>query len=187
MFTKLPVLQWLKNGASVCKQRQFDAAWSGGYDRQGREWQRQLHCLLNLITMFQKSSHFYFSYLWYGVKGDWDFQFSDLAKTSWNWFNPCGEFRWSLECPVSEIHSPHLHVGAPGIFSDAMQKATGSVCVFSNANPLHYYALRVPHWVDRWCWVWSFKSCTTGADHITCGTRIFIVYCRKLRLGWLYV
>ena len=25
---------------------------------------------------------------------------------------------WSLEGPVSQIHSPHLHVGAPGIFSD---------------------------------------------------------------------
>ena len=32
-------------------------------------------------------------------------------------FNPCGEFRWNPEGPVSQIHSPHLHVGAPGIFS----------------------------------------------------------------------
>ena len=30
--------------------------------------------------------------------------------------NPCGEFRWSPEGPVSQIHSPHLLVGAPGIF-----------------------------------------------------------------------
>ena len=30
-------------------------------------------------------------------------------------FNPCGEFRWSPEGPVSQIHSPRL----PGIFSDA--------------------------------------------------------------------
>ena len=33
-------------------------------------------------------------------------------------FNPCGEFRRSPEGPVSQIHSPHLHVDAPGIFSD---------------------------------------------------------------------
>ena len=33
-------------------------------------------------------------------------------------FNPCGEFRWSREVPVSQIHAPHLHAGAPGIFSD---------------------------------------------------------------------
>ena len=31
-------------------------------------------------------------------------------------FNTCGEFRWSPEGPVSQIHSPHLHVGAPRIF-----------------------------------------------------------------------
>ena len=36
-------------------------------------------------------------------------------------FNPCGEFRWSLEGPVSQIHSPHLLIGAPGIFSDFLK------------------------------------------------------------------
>ena len=24
-------------------------------------------------------------------------------------------------CPVSQIHSPHLHVGAPGVFSDSLK------------------------------------------------------------------
>ena len=32
-------------------------------------------------------------------------------------FNPCGEFRWSPEDPVSQIHSPHLLAGATGISS----------------------------------------------------------------------
>ena len=32
-------------------------------------------------------------------------------------FNPCGAFWWSSEGPVSQIHSLHLHVGAPGILS----------------------------------------------------------------------
>ena len=52
-------------------------------------------------------------------------------------FNPCGEFRWSPEGLVSQIHSPHLQAGAPGIFSDLwrsvqmlkgewIRKATGS-------------------------------------------------------------
>ena len=36
-------------------------------------------------------------------------------------FNPCGEFRCSPEGPVSQIHSPHLLVGAPGIFSDLLR------------------------------------------------------------------
>ena len=36
-------------------------------------------------------------------------------------FNPCGEFRWSPEGSVSQIHSPHIHVGAPGMFSDLLR------------------------------------------------------------------
>ena len=36
-------------------------------------------------------------------------------------FNPCSEFRRSPEGPVSQIHYPHLHVGAPGIFSDLLR------------------------------------------------------------------
>ena len=36
-------------------------------------------------------------------------------------FNPCAEFRWSPEGPVSQIHTPHLHVGAPGSFSDLLR------------------------------------------------------------------
>ena len=38
-------------------------------------------------------------------------------------FNSCGEFRWSSEGPVSQIHSPYLYVGAPGIFSDLLRSA----------------------------------------------------------------
>ena len=36
-------------------------------------------------------------------------------------FNPCGEFRWSPGGSLSQNHSPHLHVGAPGIFSDLLR------------------------------------------------------------------
>ena len=36
-------------------------------------------------------------------------------------FNPCGELRWSPEGPVSQIHSPHLLVGASEIFSDLLR------------------------------------------------------------------
>ena len=36
-------------------------------------------------------------------------------------FNHSSEFRWSPEGPVSQIHSPHLHVGAPGILSDLLR------------------------------------------------------------------
>ena len=36
-------------------------------------------------------------------------------------FNPCGEFPWSPVGPVSQIHYPHLLVGATGIFSDLLR------------------------------------------------------------------
>ena len=36
-------------------------------------------------------------------------------------FNFCGEFRRGPESPVSQIHSHHLYVGAPGIFSDLLR------------------------------------------------------------------
>ena len=36
-------------------------------------------------------------------------------------FNPCGEFRFSPAGPVSQIHSSHIHIGAPGIFSDLLR------------------------------------------------------------------
>ena len=35
-------------------------------------------------------------------------------------FNPCSEFWWSPEGPVSQILSPHLHAGAPGNFADLL-------------------------------------------------------------------
>ena len=42
--------------------------------------------------------------------------------TWWNWyFNPCGEFRWSPECPVSQIHSPHFPDSSPWIFSHLLR------------------------------------------------------------------
>ena len=36
-------------------------------------------------------------------------------------FNPCGEFRWSFEGLVSQFHSCHFQVGAPGIFWDLLR------------------------------------------------------------------
>ena len=59
------------------------------------------------------------SRIYMGVKGDWDFWISDLVKTLMELIhNPYGKFRWRPEGPVSQIQSPHLHVGAPAIFSD---------------------------------------------------------------------
>ena len=46
----------------------------------------------------------------------WKLEISPIAP-----LNACGEFRWSPEGSVSQIHSPHLHVGAPGIFSHLLR------------------------------------------------------------------
>ena len=61
--------------------------------------------------------------LTWGAKRDCDFLISDLVKKTLIEliFNPCGEFRLSPEGPVSQIHSPQLHVGAPGIFSKLLR------------------------------------------------------------------
>ena len=59
-----------------------------------------------------------------GAKGDVGFLdlWSVWKKTQMELiFNPCGEFRWSPESPVSQIQSPQLHLGAPGIFWDLVR------------------------------------------------------------------
>ena len=61
-------------------------------------------------------------YIHTGAKGDWDFRMFDLVKNLMELvFKCCGEFRRSPQGPISQIHSPHLHVGAPGIFSDLLR------------------------------------------------------------------
>ena len=58
--------------------------------------------------------------------------------------NPCGIFWWSPEGPVSQIHSPHLHVGAPGIFSDllrSVKRLKREWGVESNGKLLHYLSI----------------------------------------------
>ena len=57
-------------------------------------------------------------------------------------YNPCGEFRCSPEGPVSQIHSLHLHVGAPGIFWDLLrtvQMLKREWGAESNGNPPHLF------------------------------------------------
>ena len=66
--------------------------------------------------------------------------------------NPCGELHLSPEGPVSQIHSPHLHDGTPGIFSKSLRsvqtlkrrgvrKATGSYCIYSSLVKLQPWFL----------------------------------------------
>ena len=55
-------------------------------------------------------------------------------------FKPRGEFRLNPEGPVIQIHSPHLHIGAPRIFSDllrSVQMLKREWGAESNGKPLH--------------------------------------------------
>ena len=62
-------------------------------------------------------------HMYRGAKGDCDLRISYLVKKNRMGliFNPCGEFRLSPEGPFSQIHFPHLHPGAPGIFPDLLR------------------------------------------------------------------
>ena len=71
-----------------------------------------------------------------GGKGDWDLESLIWSKTLLELIiNPLWWISvWSPEGPVSQIHSPHLHTGAPGIFSDhlksvqMLKREWGAVC-----------------------------------------------------------
>ena len=56
--------------------------------------------------------------IYWEAKVNSDFGISDWPRTLMELIlNPRAEFRWSSEGPVSQIHSCHLHVGDPGVFS----------------------------------------------------------------------
>ena len=96
-------------------------------------------------------------------------------------FNPCGEFWWSLEGPVSQIHSPRLHDGAPGIFTDFLRsaqmlkrewvrKATGIYRTYSFVIKLQLWFVssrwKTCLWAELqpWCLSLQWKTCPC-AEH----------------------
>ena len=105
-------------------------------------------------------------------------------------FNPCGEFRWSPYGPVSQTRPPHLHAGAPGIFSDLLRsvqmlkrecgaesngkkilsKTATMVPEFAMENlPLNRTAALVPGFAAKdlplgrtlWWWWWIYFICVS--------------------------
>ena len=81
-----------------------------------------MYRLLAFVSKIKRSLLSSMAFVSTGAKGDWYFRISDLVKNPvGTYINPCGEFRWSPEGTVSQIHSPHLFVGAPGILSDLLR------------------------------------------------------------------
>ena len=81
--------------------------------------------------------------------------------------NLFGEFRWSPEVPVRQIHSPHLHVGITGIFSDLLRSvqmlkrewgAEGNGSYHTYSSPGKTAAL-VPKFVVACLW----QNCSLGS------------------------
>ena len=76
-------------------------------------WKKNLNTIfLHSILTWDNFRTLYYVWgeSWLGFLDLWSGQ-----KPCWNrYLTPYGEFRWSLESPVSQIHSPHLHVGTPG-------------------------------------------------------------------------
>ena len=101
--------------------------------------------------------NFFIIYL--GTKCDWN-QKSDLVKNpDGNDINPCGEFQWSPEGPVSQIHTPRLLAGAPGIFSDflrSVQMRKGEWGTESKGSYRTYKSLEKLQ-TDKWT-VWRYEK-----------------------------
>ena len=95
-------------------------------------------------------------------------EFYDFSTVYSRLFNPWSVFRWSPEGPVSQIHSTHLLVGAPAIFSDLLRfvqmlkreresgvrKATGSYRTYLFLVKLQPRFLRLQWktcpWAEQW-------------------------------------
>ena len=94
-------------------------------------------------------------------------------------FNTCGEFRWSVEGTVSQIHYLHLHDGDPWILSDLLRpvqmierewgaESKGSYRTDSSLVKLKPWFLSLQWktclWValQRWCLSLQWKICPWG-------------------------
>ena len=90
-------------------------------------------CILKLITLISRRGP-----RMIGISGSliWSKTLIELI------FNTYGEFQWSPEGPLSQIHSPHLHDGSPGIFSDllgSVQMLKGEWGAESNGKLPHLF------------------------------------------------
>ena len=84
-------------------------------------------------------------------------------------FNPCGEFPWSPGGPVSQIHSPHLCVGAPGIFSELLRSGSDAKerveCGKQREGtaPIQSLVKLLPWFLSFWWKTCLRKNCSLGS------------------------
>ena len=114
-----PVLTWpLGNYRHFCITR--SAVWTHVADTKKKNTNGTEAFVVNLWTWIKIIYIYIYIYIWgrrvIGISGSL-IRSRTLMELI---FNPYCEFRWSPEGPVSQIHSAHLNVGAPGIFSDIL-------------------------------------------------------------------
>ena len=127
-------------------------------------------------------------------------------------FNPCGEFRWSPEGRVSQVSSPYLHAGTPGIFSDLLMSvqilkkecgANGSYCIYPTQVKLQSWFLSL-RWKtlflsrtaalvpalamknlpsDRTFWWWSYNNVCSVEEFLELSGKVEAVV-RNCLLRW---
>ena len=111
-------------------------------------------------------------------------------------FNPCGEFRWSPEDQVSQIHFPLFHVGGPGIFPDhlrSVQMLKREWGAGSNRKLLHLFITsksatgflslqwKTCLWAELqpWCLSLQWKTCPWAEN-----TWWWYCLCNSVYLAW---
>ena len=109
---------------------------------------------------------FYYISLYIYIWGEGWLEFLDLwsgKKTLMELiFNPCGEFWWNPEGPVSQIHSPHLHVGASGICSDAKERV-GYGRQWEATKPIQSLVKLQPSFLSLWWKTCLWQNCSLGS------------------------
>ena len=118
--------------------------------------------------------------------------------------NPCGEFRWNPEGPVSKIHSPPFLIGAPGIFSDllrSVQMLKREWGAESNGKLPHLFIptvvqpgekpwqecayYRVSQWIRVYPRLWCYNSKNRPAASHSPGTFSCLDICSKRSMIYL--
>ena len=74
-------------------------------------------------------------------------------------FDPCGEFRWSPVDPISQMHSPHIYAGAPGVFSDLLRSAQMLKGEWGAESNWKIPCQFIPTKFRSWCVRLQWKTC----------------------------
>ena len=119
--------------------------------------------------------------------------FSDLwsdQKPWWNWYLTfCGEFWWSPEGPVSQIHSPHLHVRPWDRFRYFKICSNAKKRVGCEKQREATVPIQSPVKLQPWFLISLWKTCILGScacsEGPALGQNTLMIYTGERRLIWI--